>query len=61
MDVDGDCLPEAGGARVDARVRGPRVLHHQEGGRHVALVGDHADAAAGRVVGYYLKNDLKIF
>ena len=55
--VYGDRLSEAGRARVDAGVGGPRVLHHQEAGRHVALVRDHAHAAARRVVRYYLKKE----
>lgn len=50
MDVDGDGLSEAGRAGVGPRVRGARVLHHEEAGRDVTLVGQHAHAAAGRVV-----------
>ena len=58
VNVDGDGVSEAGGARVCARVGGARVLHHEEGGRHlVALVRDHAHAAARRVVRDYLKQE----
>ena len=55
VDVDGDGLPQTRRARVGAGVGGPRVLHHQEGGGHLALLGDDAHAAAGGVVG----NDLE--
>ena len=55
MHVDRDGLPDAGRARVGSRVRGPRVLHHQEAGGHVALLRDDADATSRGIVG----NDLE--
>ena len=56
MDVDCDGVSEGGGAGVCSRVGGARVLHHQEGRRHLgALVRDHAHAPARGVV----RDDLK--
>lgn len=51
MHVDRDGFPDAGRAGVGARVRWPGVLHHQEAGRHVALLRDDADATSRRIVG----------
>ena len=57
MDINGDRLSYTGWARIDSGIAWLCMLDHQETGRHVALLSDHADATARRVIRDDLENN----